>query len=131
MTHSVSQSKLGQNENYYTQSQGFFDPLGLISPFVIRGKMIVQDLWKQGLKWDGLLEDSLQRQVMQWWGEAHDQVLENLFYHRYIGPTVSPVTIHMSSDASFYFGCSTYAVRDVLRVFFLYAKSKVAPVKSV
>ena len=95
--------------------------------------MIVQDLWKQGLKWDGLLEDSLQRQVMQWWGEAHDQVLENMFYHWYISPTVSPVTIHMSSDASdkafwLFHLCSDGRATCF---FSLYAKSKVAPVKSV
>ena len=29
-----------------------FDPLGLISPFALRGKIILQDLWKQRYDWD-------------------------------------------------------------------------------
>lgn len=28
-----------------------FDPLGLVSPILIRGKILLQDLWREGLQW--------------------------------------------------------------------------------
>lgn len=36
-----------------------FDPLGFISPFVLREKILLQELWTQGLGWDDpVIEDS-------------------------------------------------------------------------
>ena len=36
---------------------GFFDPLGLLSPFTIHGKMLVQHLWRSGCEWDQEIDD--------------------------------------------------------------------------
>ena len=58
-----------------------FDPLGLIMPYVIAGKIMIQELWKKGLEWDEPIDDSLERQVAQWWGEV--QELESLLFPRY------------------------------------------------
>ena len=30
----------------------FYDPLGLRSPFILRGRKILQDLCQEGLQWD-------------------------------------------------------------------------------
>ena len=75
-----------------------FDPLGLIAPYVIVGKIMIQELWKKGLEWDEPIDDSLKREVAQWWGEV--QELESLLFPRFVGPTSSPVTVHMFADAS-------------------------------
>ena len=46
-----------------------FDPLGLVSPFTLHAKLLMQDLWKQQLSWDARLpEDDLQR--WQCWKEG-------------------------------------------------------------
>ncbi|XP_062708368.1 uncharacterized protein LOC134288235 [Aedes albopictus] len=29
-----------------------FDPLGLLSPFLIHGKVLIQDIWREGTEWD-------------------------------------------------------------------------------
>jgi hypothetical protein len=34
-----------------------FDPLGLLAPLLIRGKFILQDLWKKHLDWDVEIDD--------------------------------------------------------------------------
>ena len=60
-----------------------FDPLGIISPYVVRGKMVIQELWKKGVTWDEILETSLQKQLGLWWGEG-TQVGE-LHFPRWIG----------------------------------------------
>ena len=36
-----------------------FNPLGLIVPHVIVGKIMIQDLWKKGLEWDEPTDDVL------------------------------------------------------------------------
>ncbi|XP_055612702.1 uncharacterized protein LOC129759321 [Uranotaenia lowii] len=36
---------------------GFFDPLGLLSPFTVLGKMLIQDLWRTGCEWDEKIDD--------------------------------------------------------------------------
>ena len=37
----------------------FFDPLGLISPFVLMGKIIFQTIWKLNLSWDSPLPEDI------------------------------------------------------------------------
>ena len=36
-----------------------FDPVGLLAPFTIRGKILLQDMWTAGLKWDEEMHKSL------------------------------------------------------------------------
>ena len=36
-----------------------FDPLGLVSPFTILGRLIVQQLWRLELDWDDKVEGPL------------------------------------------------------------------------
>ena len=46
-----------------------FDPLGLISPFTVRVKMMFQELWRRGLDWDDPLDDDIQREWSSWQAE--------------------------------------------------------------
>ena len=34
-----------------------YDPLGLLSPFTLRAKLFMQDLWRQQLTWDSHFDD--------------------------------------------------------------------------
>ena len=34
-----------------------FDPIGLFSPVLLRGKLLIQELWKRGVEWDEEIED--------------------------------------------------------------------------
>ena len=43
-----------------------FDPLGLISPFVMFGKILFQDIWRLGLLWGDLLPLELQIKFEKW-----------------------------------------------------------------
>ena len=29
-----------------------FDPCGILTPFLVTGKILMQDLWRKGLEWD-------------------------------------------------------------------------------
>ena len=43
-----------------------FDPLGLISPVVIRGKILLQVLWSRGYDWDDDVQDEVANEIQTW-----------------------------------------------------------------
>lgn len=46
-----------------------FDPLGFLSPFTIRAKMLFQRFWTQGLDWDTSLPEPLSDKWCKWVAE--------------------------------------------------------------
>ncbi|GFQ67375.1 integrase catalytic domain-containing protein [Trichonephila clavata] len=61
-----------------TESKGFipsvvgrtFDPIGILGPFVIKLKCLLQDLWTLGVDWDSELPPKLRHKWQQWSSEA-------------------------------------------------------------
>lgn len=47
-----------------------FDPLGLVAPYAIVGKMCLQQSWKEEGGWDEPLSPALAARVTAWWGET-------------------------------------------------------------
>ena len=43
-----------------------FDPLGLLAPFLIRAKILMQEVWLNGLDWDERLPQELSTKVNAW-----------------------------------------------------------------
>ncbi|KAL7304617.1 hypothetical protein TKK_0002868 [Trichogramma kaykai] len=78
-----------------------YDPLGWISPIVIRFKMFMQRLWPLGLSWDDILPASLQELWQSLIGDLRR--LPELHFRRWIGLSPSAnaiVEIHGFADAS-------------------------------
>ena len=46
-----------------------FDPMGLITPFTIRAKMLFQELWQRGLQWEDPLDEDIADQLRSWKSE--------------------------------------------------------------
>ena len=42
-----------------------FDPIGLISPFTVRSKLLLQSLWTQGIGWDVELPEETSNKWVQ------------------------------------------------------------------
>jgi len=105
-----------------------FDPLGLVSPFVIVGKILMQEMWKAELSWDAAIPSSLETRVRQWWGGARE--LPTLKFPRWLGMALDKVTLHLFTDASEQaYGCCIYLVcNDQCQLVF--AKAKVSPLKT-
>ena len=90
--------------------------------------MVIQELWKKGVTWDEILETSLQKQLGLWWGEATQ--LGELHFPRWIEFMGEPIVVHLFTDASEKaYGYAIYAMVG-LKSFLLFAKAKVASVKS-
>lgn len=113
-----------------------FDPCGLISPFVIRVKILMQELWERGIKWDENLPNDLEKKWKTWCLELAD--LEGFAIDRklFCEANVSEISVHIFSDASPKAYGSVAYIRYVtneglIKVSFVISKSKVAPLKTL
>jgi len=109
-----------------------FDPLGILSPLVVRGKVLMQKMWKIRLSWDQIIPDELQRE----WRSLASQISHGLtlalprqLIHS------SKIELHAFSDASAAaYATVVYAVsmhngEAVSHI--LMAKARVAPLKEL
>lgn len=113
-----------------------FDPLGWLSPFVVRAKLIMQELWLAKVEWD---DTNLPKETVEKWSKLCTELeqLTHLHVPRFIGAGTQPakLTLVGFSDASKH----AYSAVTFLRVDYasgdiktnlLRAKSRVAPIKT-
>ena len=113
-----------------------FDVLGLISPFILRARVIMKETFKEKLGW----RDSLTGPLLASWHQWVQQLgsLKNLRFQRHI-PLNEDSEIHIFGDASTEagFGAAVYvrnpldARRKKFHADLLMAKSRVAPMKEM
>lgn len=78
-----------------------FDPVGLLAPFTIRAKLLLQDMFTAGLEWDEEMDESLSNSARTWFMELHD--LQRLKIPRCLQEAeqiVEAVTLQTFVDAS-------------------------------
>ena len=112
-----------------------FDPLGLLSPFVIRLKVLFQTLCKEGSHWD----DPLQEEYLRIWKLllSEFRALNNLRIPRcYFSTDKTPVSVqlHGFCDASYQAYAAVVYIRSVLSdgsvdTQIVSSKTRVAPIK--
>lgn len=109
-----------------------FDPMGLVAPVLIKGKKLIQDIWRTGTKWDEQINED-QHQV---WTEYKEDVkkLQELKIPRCLSPTVKTGQLHTFVDASeTTYACATYwrttAANGEVQVTLIAGKARVAPIK--
>ena len=115
-----------------------FDPLGLLTPFTIRGKIMMQDIWLSGLEWDEMLPNSIQIKAKGWFSEMKD--LNRAQVPRCLQPVVDGqavnVSLHTFVDASQNaYGACVYMRNEYqdgsVAVRLVSAKARVAPLASM
>ncbi|XP_055846083.1 uncharacterized protein LOC129912027 [Episyrphus balteatus] len=113
-----------------------FDPLGLISLYIIRGRIILQDIWREGFDWDEPVSKHLKEQWLIFIKELMG--IEKLKIPRlYVSwsPSCSEASLIVFADASEKaFAAVSYfrfEKEDAVEVALVMAKAKVAPVKKL
>ncbi|XP_048511951.1 uncharacterized protein LOC125501095 [Athalia rosae] len=83
-----------------SETAQLFDPLGLISPVIVRAKILMQDLWQEKVGWDDILTPP----IIQRWTSFRDELsqLSQLVIPRWLNLRAdsSKVGVHGFSDAS-------------------------------
>lgn len=112
-----------------------FDPLGLLSPFIITAKILLQTLWKLNLTWDEGVPQDVHSEWSRWTSDL--QRLAELKITRHV-IAVEPrwIELHGFSDASENaYGCCIYArssdTNNLIRTRLICAKTRVAPAKVI
>ena len=115
-----------------------FDPIGIVSPFVLQGKLILQELCKLDFQWDENIPEHLANKWEKWL-QSLDAV-QNVTIQRSIKPSDVEgkvvYQLHHFSDAS----TTVYATVSYIREIdirghtfnsFLFGKTRVAPIKTI
>ncbi|GBP20090.1 hypothetical protein EVAR_13862_1 [Eumeta japonica] len=109
-----------------------FDPLGLLCPVTIKGKILMQRIWRSGIGWDDVL---LERDYARW-VDYLDEVrqLSQLRIPRCYALRTSKIELHVFGDASEHaYAAVAYwrAVRPdgTVHLALVAGKSRVAPNK--
>ena len=114
-----------------------FDPMGLITPFTIRAKMLFQELWQRGLQWEDRLDEDIADQWRSWKSELSQ--LSCITIPRYFMGNIkssSSIELHGFGDASpAAYGAAVYikCVGEAghASTHLVMSKSRVAPAKTV
>ena len=121
--------------NYLKRIATLFDPLGMLSPFVIRAKVLMQEIWVCGLDWDDPLPEELSVKMMSWFGEL--PMLSKIRVPRCLQlREVTSATLHVFVDASKNaYGAVVYMrseyIEGKVSLLFVASKTKVAPLQSL
>ena len=115
-----------------------YDPLGLLAPFVLIGKQILQELCKDKAEWDEMLPERMRPRWMRWLSDL--QILPRHWVPRSYKPEnfgeIASAQLHNFSDASQngYGQCSYLRIvnkQNEIHCVLVMAKSRVSPIKSV
>lgn len=111
-----------------------FDPVGLISPVLIKGKIFIQQLWALKINWDEVLSEDLQSRWTKFYSSLR-QLNQVAIPRRVIVEDTLNIKLHVFSDASqeAYGACAyicsqTSSGNSEARLYM--SKSRVAPIKS-
>ncbi|XP_055601798.1 uncharacterized protein LOC129750780 [Uranotaenia lowii] len=116
--------------NILSEVQKIFDPLGIVSPIVVLGKIIMQDIWSIKVKWDEELPTNIISEWKRFCYQLKD--IERIEFPRHVRSKAKIVEIHGFSDAAKRaYGAAIYirtvSEDDSVKVSLLCAKSRVTP----
>ncbi|XP_054272891.1 uncharacterized protein LOC128993157 [Macrosteles quadrilineatus] len=116
-------------------AMSIFDPLGLIAPTTVKGRLLVQDIWRTKLGWDDVVTPELSLKWKAWMDEVKS--LRTLKIQRcYFNTRVSDsVELHIFVDASEEAFAATAYLRqenkDTYETTLIMSRAKVAPIKNL
>ena len=111
----------------------FYDPLGIISPFLIRAKILLQELWKHGREWDKAISGDNGKAIKDWVQETEQ--IGTVGVNRLVGGTSlgDTMELHVFCDASLEATAAVAYIKTTRNqettTRFLMGKTRVAPLR--
>ncbi|XP_058816184.1 uncharacterized protein LOC131679471 [Topomyia yanbarensis] len=113
-----------------------FDPLGLIATYTIHGKIIIQDVWRSGIKWDEPIKENDFTNWQRWVKLAPelDRVrIPRCYFPNYGQQSYQSLQLHVFVDASELAYCCVAYFRiidgNTPRCILVASKAKVTPLQ--
>lgn len=114
-----------------------FDPLGLLTPFVIRGRILFQQTWKLSVEWDQALPPRVESQWNAWF-RGYNELLVGSIPRHYLDHQTAHLRpqLHVFADASeLAYACVAYwrfeCTDGAIKLSLIGGKARVAPLKPV
>lgn len=115
-----------------------FDPLGLLAPFTIHGKIMIQNLWRSGCEWDEEIDNDSHARWTNWISllpTIKNIKIPRCYLQGESATTYDTLQLHVFVDASdqAYGGAAFFRIETVdgPRCSLVMAKTKVAPLKQL
>ncbi|XP_062713168.1 uncharacterized protein LOC134290142 [Aedes albopictus] len=132
----LTERKLPTKRALLSVVMSFFDPLGLWAPFTVLGKIIVQDLCRNGCSWDEIIDEVSAKKWFRWIAllpSLQTMEIPRCYFADAKSSDYQDLELHVFADASEdAYGCVAYfrlLVKGQPRVALVSAKSKVAPLQ--
>lgn len=111
-----------------------FDPLGLLTPYPVRARILPQEMWASGVDWDEPVGENLSQQATQWFNELPALSSLKVLQCLRDPTTIEEMTIHTFVDSSQAYGADCY-VRHLYKdgtvsSRLVASKSRVAPLQA-
>ncbi|GBL82661.1 hypothetical protein AVEN_176041-1 [Araneus ventricosus] len=112
-----------------------FDPLGMLTPFTVRMKLLLQNTWERDLQWDEPLPLDIHETIQSRLDEVDTASQISLSRPYFLNTETEPAEIHIFSDASpKAYGCVAYFRKmtdGTISSNFIVAKCRLAPLKKL
>ena len=122
--------------SFLSRTSTLFDPLGFVSPFTVRARMMLQAMWTAGLTWDQKLPAELAKGALTWFKEL--PALSRIKIPRSLKEPeqVADSQLHVFTDASQEaYGAVAYLRHEYqsgnTTVRFVMSRAKVTPLQSI
>lgn len=116
------------------QVASVYDPMGLLSPVILKGKLLLKQLWSSEVKWDQELPSE---EIVHWKEICADlQEVTSISFPRFIGlgPGANSRILCFCDASKSAYATTVYLHQtcgDQTRVDLLFAKSRVSPIKEM
>ena len=138
LAHQIKVSSKVSKRTILQQIASIYDPLGLYSPVILRGKVFLQHLWNQNISWDTQLSDE---DISKWDLLCEDMKgLNECHFPRYIGLEQGgklnvDYQLLVFCDASKYaYAAAVYLFQETTtdrRIDLIFSKTRLAPNKPI
>ena len=115
-----------------------YDPLGMVAPFALTGKMILQDCCRLKLGWDEDIPSYLKERWSLWLCDLtriNNFCVDRCFKPLWFGSVRSAILHHFADASQDGYGCVSFlrlvSESDDIHCAFVFCKSRVAPLKQL
>ena len=115
-----------------------FDPLGMIAPFIMKAKLLLQELCRKKLQWDEEISELEKKQWLRWLNDLSK--LKEVKVERFLKPSdfgvIKTTELHLFSDGSRVgYGAVAYLRlvddKDRIHCSFILGRARVAPIREI